>query len=172
MQTQEALRLLGIAAHSPDLTAAQLRKQYLRAALATHPDKNKQDAHAGQRFSQLKQAYDLLLAQISDAASAAREGQRTSSLLDLLRRALAGENVEDDLRVLGVHRPSASFGIDLAVPFHRGQQAAAAREEGRGQEDALRQAFSEAFRDSGLDEEGNPLEGWARPKVIDEDDMF
>jgi hypothetical protein len=164
MRQDEAQALLGIGHGAPSLTAADLRRHYLRAALSLHPDKNREDEQAGQRFAQLKEAYDLLLGVRHDQEVVRCESVRTSSMLEILTRALSGKDVEAELRRLGVHRPSPLFGIDLTVPFDRG---------GGGTQgispESLQQAFADAFHDSGLDYEGNPLEGWARSPAGDDE---
>lgn len=167
MQEEEALRALGIPA-GDDLNPSKLRKYYLRAALATHPDKNPQDKDATQRFAALQQAYTFLLGRVSAGEDAAQEKAHTEKLFDIFLRAMRGENVEQELKKLGVHRPPDLFGIDLSVPFSRHLPTSADEDEGSVD---IKDAFAEAFADSGLDEEGNPLEGWARPPVVDLEDL-
>ena len=167
MQEEEVLQALGISA-GDDLNPSKLRKYYLRAALASHPDKNPQDKDATRRFAALQEAYTFLLEQITAGDQAAKEQAHTKQLFDIFLRAMRGENVENELKILGVHRPPDLFGIDLTVPFSR--QLPTSPDD---QEDSLdiKTAFAEAFADSGLDDEGNPLEGWARPPVVDLDDL-
>ena len=170
MNREEALQVLSIE-RDAILTPAQLRKRYLRSALTTHPDKNKNDADSAERFARLQQAYALLLGEVTDGAARAEEAAKTADLMTLLRRALRGENVEHELAQLGVHRPSTLFGVDLTVPFDRAPRAVAGSG-GSGQRCAdAEDAFRNAFQDEGLDEEGNPLEGWARPPVVDLEDL-
>lgn len=168
MELCEALSLLqlpgGDAASS--LTAEALRKQYLRLALRTHPDKNPADPGAAQRFQRLGAAHARVLEAVQHGRSLAAEQRRTASLLDLLRRALAGETVEEQLRELGEYRPPAAFGADLAVRFdgrvppppHGGSDGLQ-----EPQPADLRQLFKEAFREEGLTDEGDPAGGYELP---------
>lgn len=169
MELQEALSVLQLPASAlPALTAEALRKQYLRLALRTHPDKNPGDPDATQRFAALAAAHAAVLASLEEGAAAHDEQRRTTTLLDLLLRALAGEDVEAELRAAGKYRPPAAFGVDLAVPFDArvpppppAQQGAAAHEP----EPDLRQALREMFEDEGLTEEGDPVGGYELPLV-------
>ena len=173
MQEKEALRALGFddADHHHHLAQSDLRKHYLKAALVSHPDKNPGDAKAAERFAVLQEAYSFLLQRITAEQDAVEEKAKTQDILDVFLRAMRGENVEMELRNCGVHRPPDLFGIDLGVPF----------DSRRTQEDAdaaldtepvdINDAFAEAFAADGLDEEGNPLGGWARPPNIDLEDL-
>jgi len=173
MDRKEALRILGLESSANGLTASQLRKHYLRRALDTHPDKHQGDRNYNREFTDLKEAHDVLLQEIKDGEAAAAEASHTEDLLSVLVRALKGENVELELRNLGVHRPSDMFGIDLTVPFERWPRDAAASDvpHEHGSPVRIDDAFKEAFREDGLDDEGNPLEGWARPPVVDLEDL-
>jgi curved DNA-binding protein CbpA len=170
MLREDALRILGVSVgEGASIDLAHLRKRYLRACLSTHPDKNKDDAAASQKFTELKQAYDLLVCEGRTAATAEAETARTASILELLMRALQGEDVEKELTRLGIHRPSTAFGVDLTVPFLSGSVARASI--AREHDVDVREAFREAFEEDGMDEEGNPLQGWARPPVVDVEDL-
>jgi len=172
MDRQEAVQVLGLE-NGNNLTQAQLRKHYLRCALITHPDKNSGDEESSQKFARVQRAYNLLLEEISLDAALVDEKIRTEELFNLLMRAMKGEDVESELRNLGVPRPSAMFGIDLGIPFERHHPKMPARRNSDGVYEHLnmREAFREAFEDEGLDEEGSPLAGWARPPVADMDDL-
>ena len=174
MKEEEALEVLGISKDDEinNLSPSLLRKRYLKAALASHPDKNPKDIDSSEKFASLQEAYNLLLQKISADQDAKIEQAKTEEIFNLFQRALQGENVESELQKLGVYRPSAMFGVDLSVPFDRrippppnNQQSV--EEEVRD----IKQAFAEAFADEGLDEEGNPLEGWARPPQVDLEDL-
>lgn len=169
MKDAEAARLLGIAPDVLGLTPSQLRKHYLKRALASHPDKNPGDSHAAGNFAQLQEAYALLLRRVVAAGEASQERARSDAILDLFLRALNGEDVEAELQALGVYRPSAQFGVDLAVPFDRRRPPPA--DPAAGPVD-VKDTLAEAFAAAGLDEEGNPLEGWARPPTCDLEDLF
>jgi DnaJ domain len=179
MDRERALGALGI--HDGiddlnDLNPAQLRKAYLKAALACHPDKNKGDQDAAKRFTELQEAYNFLFESISTGQDAAREKARTLEIFDLFLRAMHGDNVEVELKNLGVYRPSDMFGIDLSVAFDRrlppppSSSPSNCNVEEEPPVD-IQDAFVEAFADEGLDEEGNPLEGWARPPIADLEDL-
>jgi hypothetical protein len=165
MQRAEALAVLGLDPAAGAPSAAALRRAFLRAAVRLHPDKNPGDASANDRFASLTAAHDALLTALADGAAAAAERARASALLDLLRRALLGEDVRAELSRLGVHRPAEGFGVDLAVPFARWAPPA-----GAPPPDA-RAALAAAFAEAGLDAEGAPLGGWARPPVVDEENL-
>ena len=170
MEEQEALRLLGISADANQITTSQLRKHYLKAALAAHPDKNREDAHAAKRFATLQDAYSFLLDRISAGQAAKQEQAKTTEIFDIFQRAMRGENVEVELKNLGVHRPPELFGIDLAVPFNRRMPPLPPDMQDEPHLD-LKEEFARAFEDQGLDEEGNPLKGWARPPIADLEDL-
>lgn len=165
MEMQEALRLLQLqGADAAALTAEALRKQYLRLALRTHPDKNPQDPLAAERFQALGAAHALLLERLHHDAGLLAEQERTAALLALLVRAMQGEDVDRELRAMGEYRPPAAFGVDLAVAFDgRVPPAASSSDCGEGQQPDLRQAFANVFQEEGLTEEGDPAEGYELP---------
>lgn len=166
MRKEDAIALLGLP-DEPVFTASQLRKYYLKAALLTHPDKNLADESSAARFAALQEAYNVLLQNIVTEEQRVREREHTLKIFEVLEQAFKGEDVEHALKNLGVHRPSEMFGIDLSVPFQR--RKAKARELNTAELN-LNEAFAEAFADDGMDEEGNPLEGWARPPDTEMDD--
>ncbi|KAL4539570.1 hypothetical protein Ndes2526B_g02633 [Nannochloris sp. 'desiccata'] len=180
MHRESALRALGISDRIDlDLNPTQLRKAYLKAALACHPDKNSGDKDAAKRFTELQEAYNFLLEGISAGQDAAREKARTLEIFDIFLRAMRGDNVELELKSLGIYRPSDMFGVDLSVAFDRRlaqlpSPSNAPNSNTYEDEEPpvdIQDAFAEAFADEGLDEEGNPLEGWARPPISDLEDM-
>lgn len=162
MELREALSLLQLQPQDAGaLTAEALRKQYLRLALQTHPDKNPGDPGAAARFQALGAAHTALLERLQHGAAVVREQQQTSALLDLLLRALSGEDVEAQLRGLGQYRPPPGFGVDPAVPFDA-RVPPPPRSQHEPQPD-LRQAFREVFQEEGLAEEGDPAGGYELP---------
>ena len=174
MDLQHALALLELQGSDVgSLTAASLRKQYLRLALRTHPDKRPEDPRAAERFQALGAAHAAVLEAVAAGAAAAEERERASALLDLLLRALRGEDVEAQLRGLGEYRPPAAFGVDLTVRFDGrvppaaddacGSDSDSGGGGGGGGAPDLRAAFREAFLDEGLTEEGDPLGGYELP---------
>jgi len=177
LHRESALRALGIGDRNElELHPTQLRKAYLKAALACHPDKNSGDKDAAERFSELQKAYNFLLEDISAGQDAAREKARTSEIFNIFQRAMRGDNVELELKNMGIYRPSDLFGIDLSVAFDtRLPPSSAALNPNNFEAEEppvdIQDAFAEAFADEGLDEEGNPVEGWARPPISDLEDM-
>jgi hypothetical protein len=169
MDGAEAARLLGIAPDVRSLTPSHLRKYYLKRALASHPDKNPGDSHAAENFAKLQEAYATLLRGVAAVDTASQERAHSDAILDLFLRALRGEDVEKELQGLGVYRPSAQFGVDLAVPFDRRPPPPQDPDDGPVD---VNEAINEAFAAAGLDAEGNPLEGWARPPTCDLEDLF
>lgn len=169
MELSEALAVLQLPASAlPSLTAEAVRKQYLRLALRTHPDKNPDDPLAAERFAALGEAHAAVLAAVAADAAAHDEQRRTATLLDLLLRALAGEDVEAELRAAGEYRPPTAFGVDLAVPFDARVAPPPAGPPGAvaaGAEPDMRQAFREMFQEEGLTEDGDPLGGYELPLV-------
>lgn len=168
MELKEALAVLQLPASAlPTLTAEAVRKQYLRLALRTHPDKNP-DPRAAERFAALGAAHAAVLAALAADAAAHDEQRRTATLLELLLRALAGEDVEAELRAAGEYRPPAAFGVDLAVPFDaRVPQAPAGPTNAAADESQpdMQQALREMFEEEGLTEDGDPLAGYELPLV-------
>lgn len=179
MHRESALRALGFGDRNElDLHPTQLRKAYLKAALACHPDKNSGDKDAAKRFSELQEAYNFLLEGISAGQDAAREKARTSEIFDIFLRAMRGDNIELELKNMGIYRPSDMFGIDLSVAFDtRPPSSSPSTAQNPNNFEAeeppvdIQDAFAEAFADEGLDDEGNPIEGWARPPISDLEDM-
>lgn len=51
-------RLLGL---MPNATERQVRKAYRRLAMKIHPDRNPQDPGAGEKFKQIRWAYEALI---------------------------------------------------------------------------------------------------------------
>lgn len=165
MDLREAFELLELSDGPAALTVESLRKQYLRLALRTHPDKNPGDASAAERFQRLGAAHALLLETVELQAAARSERQRAAALLDLLLRALQGQDVEGQLRALGEHRPPAAFGVDLALPFD-GRVAPPLTQEGGLVEEGppnMEQLLQEVFEQDGLTSEGDPVGGYAIP---------
>lgn len=166
MDLRQARRLLELPEDGGPLTAEALRKQYLRLALRTHPDKNPGDASAAERFADLGAAHTALLAAVAQGAAAAREHERAAALLDLLLRAVQGEDVSNELAALGEYRPPAEFGVDLSVRFDSRVLAADSCDEcGHRPPTDVRQAFRELFREEGLTEEGDPIGGYELPPI-------
>jgi len=164
MELREALQLLQLPDDGVSLTAEALRKQYLRLALRTHPDKNPGDPKAAEKFKALGAAYELLLDTLHHEASVLQEQQRTAALLAVLLRALRGEEVEDELRAMGEYRPPAAFGLDLTLPFDaRVPPAPSSKYDCSEEEPDLRQTFKEVFEEEGLTEEGDPQGGFELP---------
>lgn len=166
MDLQHARRLLELPADGAPLTAEVLRKQYLRLALRTHPDKNPGDAGAAERFANLGSAHATLLAAVQHGAAAAQEHERAAALIDLLLRALQGEDVSGELAALGEYRPPAEFGMDLSVAFDKRVLAADSCDGSIFEPPTdLRETFRELFQDEGLTEEGDPIGGFELPPV-------
>lgn len=169
MELKEALDVLQLPASAlPTLTAAAVRKQYLRLALRTHPDKNSGDHHATERFSALGAAHTAVLAALAAKAAAHDEQRQTATLLELLLRALAGEDVQSELQAAGEYRPPAAFGVDLAVPFDARVLSKPAPQPGAAADDGqpdMQQAFHNMFREEGLTDDGDPLGGYELPPV-------
>lgn len=168
MDVQQALALLELqGSDAGALTAESLRKQYLRLALRTHPDKRPGDPRAAERFQALGAAHSLLLERLAAGTEVLQEQERAAALLSLLLRALAGEDVTDALRRLGEYRPPDAFGVDLSLPFDARLPPAAADDSNGGcsspEQPDLRQAFREMFQDEGLTEEGDPQGGYELP---------
>lgn len=162
MDVPRALQTLGLAGSgAAPLTAEALRRAYLRLALATHPDKNPGDPGAAARFAELQAAHSVLLEAAHAGEALQAERERSAALLDLLMRALAGEDVEAQLQALGEYRPPAAFGVDPAVRF----DARLPPSGSDGEEEAVdvRQAFREAFTAEGLTDEGDPVGGFELP---------
>lgn len=174
MDLREARRVLGLPEQEEDgsppaLTAEALRKQYLRLALRTHPDKNR-DPEAAERFKQLGTAHAALLEAVQSGAAARQEQEHAAALLALLLRALQGEDVSADLRALGEYQPPALFGIDLGVRFDSrirppppATTGESVLEPEPGPEADLQQVFHEMFQQDGLTEEGDPVGGYELP---------
>jgi hypothetical protein len=165
MDLREALELLELSDAPGALTIESLRKQYLRLALRTHPDKNPGVEGAAERFQRLGAAHALLLASVERQATVQSEQHRAAALLDLLLRTLQGEDVEEQLRALGEHRPPAAFGVDLTLPFDGRVPPLEAGEGGwvdEGPPD-VEQLLQEAFQQEGLTKEGDPAGGYAIP---------
>ena len=199
MLISDAKKALGIPAEEVINTRSTLRKYYLQAALTSHPDKNPDDSTSTYRFASLQEAYSLLLAHVeADVGQGLSDGDfalcSKQEVLRLLRRAFQGENVENDLKRLGVHRPSPLFGIDLHVRFHqsselRKNKVSSSHEAcntfvGKDESEVfqniqcrdtiknvdIKTVLIDAFHQEGLDEEGNPLEGWSRQ--ADDEECF
>ena len=184
MEMHEALRLLQLFDVSiGTLTPELLRRQYLKLALSTHPDKNPGDPGAAERFASLGAAHAQLLRRLHRDRGLQREQEHTAALLGLLLRALRGEDVEEELQALGEYRPPSQFGVDLAVPFdarlpadeERQQQRRRPQQRHSEQHKAppaaaaeavdLKEAFREVFDQEGLTEEGDPVGGYELPLV-------
>lgn len=166
LSIKHALNLLKFSPGSSldSVNKADLRKRYLRLALNTHPDKNAGDGNAAQRFQDLQAAYNFILKAITDAKELKQEQNNTAELLELYLKALLGGDVEQELLQRGLYRPPNDFGINLATPFDKrviGMHDAA-------NECDIREALTYVFQEEGLDEEGNPLEGWARAQDVSE----
>lgn len=164
MELGEALRVLQLDPRQ-QLTPELIRKRYLRLALKLHPDRN----HAGdaaERFRALGTAYDVALQALSRGEATRQEAERTQALLSLFLRALAGEDVQQQLEELSAYRPSEQFGVDLTVRFDprlgsgsstgsggRGASSVQQQDEEGGPVDVAA-AFRQAFCEDGLTEEG------------------
>ena len=57
MALKDYYQILGV---SPDTPAEEIKKAYRRLALATHPDRNRQDPRAEERFKEINEAYGVL----------------------------------------------------------------------------------------------------------------
>lgn len=177
MEAAEAAALLGLGGGGAGpYSPAQLRKAFLRAALRAHPDKNRDDLLAATRFQRLAAAYDQLLRAGHDAAAAQQSADHHGALVELLRQALQGQDVEAALQRLGAFRPPPEFGVDLNITFDSrlpaGRDscggAAPAAEEGSSSSSSgepldLQHVFADVFRAEGMTPEGDPLEGWGPP---------
>ena len=174
MEAAEAAALLGLGAGGAGpYSPAELRKAFLRAALRAHPDKNLDDPLAASRFQRLAAAYDQLLRAGHDAAAAQQSADHHGALVELLRQALQGQDVEAALQRLGVFRPPPGFGVDPSVMFDSrlpdacGAAAVAEAVEGGSSSTSgpldLEHVFADVFRAEGMTPEGDPLEGWGPP---------
>ncbi|KAI8871636.1 DnaJ-domain-containing protein, partial [Ramicandelaber brevisporus] len=79
-----------------DCTAAVLASAYRRLALKHHPDRNRDDPTANDRFLQLRKAYDTLMDPVQRkehdlALNSAREQQRRTESMDAERRRMRDE---------------------------------------------------------------------------------
>lgn len=158
-----ALQTLGLAgSQAAPPTAEALRRAYLRLALATHPDKNPGDAGAAARFAELQAAHSVLLEAAHAGEALLAERERSAALLDLMMRALGGEDVEAQLQALGEYRPPAAFGVDPAVRFDARLPSDGGSSDGEEAVD-VQQAFKEAFKAEGLTDEGDPVGGFELP---------
>lgn len=106
MEVQTALRALGLPTDTciASLTAAVLRRAYLSAALRLHPDKNS-DPAAAEAFAAAQEAHVTLLALSASGRAAQHEAASTTRLVDLLLRALRGEDVQAELVAAGYYQP-------------------------------------------------------------------
>ena len=176
MDKQKALRCLGIK-HTDlgSLNLASLRKAFLKLALLRHPDKindSESKERAKNEFQELKEAHDYLVQVVAESGKAKEEQERTEALYDIFTRALNGENVEAELSDLGVYRPPEMFGVDVHVAFDsRLTKSDNSTASSGGSIPDPEEALREAFEAEGLDAEGNPLEGWARPTNVDLEDL-
>lgn len=176
MDEEKALRCLGIK-HTDvgSLNSASLRKAFLKLALLRHPDKtsdSESKERAKNEFQELKEAYDYLVQVVAKSGKAKEEQKRTETLYAIFTRALNGENVEAELSDLGVYRPPEMFGVDIHVAFD--SRLKKSEDWASSSEDSIpdpKEALREAFEADGLDSEGNPLEGWARPTNVDLEDL-
>jgi DnaJ-class molecular chaperone len=57
MALKDYYQILGV---SPDTPAEEIKKAYRKLALATHPDRNRQDPRAEERFKEINEAYGVL----------------------------------------------------------------------------------------------------------------
>lgn len=175
LNISQALTILHIEdRYISNLDHSTLRKHYLRQALATHPDKNPHNNTAAQQqFTLLATAYELLLQSITTTSNIQKEVQHTASVTNLLLRALQGEDVQQQLHQLGHYRPPAEFGINLDIPFDKRMPATTtttnSSRSSRKYSYDMKNLFVDVFQEEGLDEEGNPLEGWARKQETDGD---
>lgn len=175
MKVEAALQLLGLEAYAAsidNLTPEHLRKVYLKRALATHPDKRKDDPESTHKFTSLKAAYEVALEAVQGRKATLLEQQHTSQLLETLIKALRGEDVEAELQRLGIYRPSDQFGKDLKIRFDGRLPVDESSQQGGDDEVDVLKELKNAFYDQGLNEDGDPLEGWARPPDMDYNDMW
>lgn len=176
MDKEKALRCLGIK-HTDvaSLNSTSLRKSFFKLALVHHPDKinhSESKERAKGEFQELKEAYDYLVQVVAERGKAKEEQERTETLYAIFTRALNGENVETELHDLGVYRPPDMFGVDVDVAFDN--RLSKCEDWASSSEASIpdpKEALREAFEAEGLDEEGNPLEGWARPTNVDLEDL-
>ena len=57
MSKRDYYEVLGVSKSASD---AELKKAYRKKAIQYHPDKNKEDADARDKFQKLQEAYDIL----------------------------------------------------------------------------------------------------------------
>lgn len=172
MELERALEIFEFALLN-GVTTDALRRKYLRKAFDVHPDKQKNKDRSNsshEEFVSLQNAYDFLLSQIETVALAAKEKEKTASILAVFERAMQGYNVENDLKDLGVYRPSDAFGVDLSIPFD-GRLPVDTASDSDSEKIEPQEALRRAFANEGLDEEGNPLDGWARPPEVNLEDL-
>ena len=75
MTAAECMRILGL---SESASADEIKRAYRRLALELHPDRNRDDAAARQRFAEVSTAYRILMA----AARAVRDGKPIGTCRD------------------------------------------------------------------------------------------
>lgn len=119
-----ARQLMGLSLNDP-LDVDGLRRQFHRCALQCHPDKTRGAPGSEADFNRLTEAYQLLIVQASDNAFGGCTVPMRSvkacdnAMMDVLRRALLGEDVTSELEALGVQQPPPNFGMAPFPPFER-----------------------------------------------------
>lgn len=167
MDYETAAATFGLSSAS-SVTPEELRKIYLRKALQLHPDRHITDKISNhEKFTKLQNAYAFLLEKIEVCNGLAEEKAQTEALLAIWLKALQGDNVDKELRDLGMYRPPKDFGIDLNIVFDGRIKNAIPQEELNRSFD-IDELFEESFRDDGLDNDGNPLSGWAYAEASEE----
>lgn len=168
MDVKQAIQILGIdvGEDSRLLTVAKIRKHYLRAALQTHPDKKQNSKNSSEDFIKLQEAYRILLQHSNLDDDNDQLEQNDPSLNDdeinaIVKLAFQGKNIDAYIKKYNIYQPHPMFGIDLTIPFHHHQ--APSTHHRTHADDDMEQLFKEAFKNAGLDPDGNPLDGWARP---------
>ncbi len=112
MNVVQACLVLGIEPPSvsvPPISPQQLRAAYKQAVLAHHPDKGGNE----DMFRNVQQAYKILSSTIKHQSGPIKTSTASPDHTDdddLLWRAFAGQDIEQELVRRGTYRPPADFG--------------------------------------------------------------